>query len=202
MNDVRVVGITAVGGGGKTAATRRLAKVLGDAVAIHFDDYEETNVYPIDIQRWFADGADYDAYGAPLFARHLRALKAGHRVLFPIGGTIVGPARYVVADAPLGRAHSDSGRLIDLLAFIDTPLYVAMARRTLRDIELADEPLQHVMAELIGYEARAKPIYEHFQKRMRADADLIIEGTLEVNLIVERMRSEVESRWASRTGPA
>ena len=77
-----------------------------------------------------------------------------------------------------------------------------MARRTLRDIELADEPLQHVMAELIGYEARAKPIYEHFQKRMRADADLIIEGTLEVNLIVERMRSEVESRWASRTGPA
>ena len=202
MTDVRVVGITAVGGGGKTAAARRLAGVLGDAVAIHFDDYDETNVHPADLQRWFADGADYDAYQTPLFTRHLQTLKAGHSIFYPIGGTIVGPASYVVADAPLGRAQSDSGRLIDLLVFIDTPLDVAMARRILRDIELADEPLQHVIAELAGYEARARPIYEHFQERMRADSDLIIEGTLGIDVVVERMRSEVESRWASRTGPA
>ena len=113
----------------------------------------------------------------------------------------MGPARYVAADAPLGRAHSDSGSLIDFLVFIDTPLDVAMARRILRDIELADEPLQHVIAELAGYETRARPIYEHFQDRMRADADLIIEGTLGIDLVVERIRSEVASRWASRVGP-
>ncbi|MDE2867728.1 MAG: hypothetical protein OXR64_01270 [Chloroflexota bacterium] len=202
MSDVRVVGITAVGGGGKTAAARRLAEVLGDAVVIHFDDYEETNVYPADLHRWFADGADYDAYGTPLFARHLESLKAGRSISYPISGTIVGPARYVVADAPLGRAQSDSGWLIDLLVFIDTPLDIAMARRILRDIELADDPLQHVIAELAGYEARARLIHEHFQERMRADADLIIDGTLGIDLIVEGMCSKVESRWASRTGPA
>ena len=202
MSHVSVVGISAVSGGGKTAATRRLAEILGDAVAIHFDDYAETNVYPADLHRWFAEGADYDAYETPLFTRHLQALKAGRRISYPIGGAIVGTARYVVADAPLGRAHSDSGRLIDLLVFIDTPLDVAMARRILRDIELADEPLQHVIAELAGYEARARPIYEHFQERMRADADLVIEGTLGIDLVVERIRSEVESRWAGRTGPA
>lgn len=201
MNDVRVVGITAVGGGGKTAASRRLAAVLDDAVAIHFDDYEETHVYPADLPRWFADGADYDAYETPLFTRHLRTLKAGRSVRYPVGGTSVGPARCVVADAPLGRAHSDSGRWIDLLVFIDTPLDVAMARRILRDIELADEPLQHVIAELAGYEARARPIYQHFQERMRADADLIIDGALGIDLVVERIRSEVASRWAGRTGP-
>lgn len=201
MNDVRVVGITAVGGGGKTAASRRLAAVLDDAVAIHFDDYEETHVYPADLPRWFADGADYDAYETPLFTRHLRTLKAGRSVCYPVGGTSVGPARCIVADAPLGRAHSDSGRWIDLLVFIDTPLDVAMARRILRDIELAAEPLQQVTAELAGYEARARPIYEHFQQRMRADADLIIDGTPGIDLVVERIRSEVASRWASRTGP-
>ena len=200
MNHVRVVGITAVGGGGKTAVTRRLAGVLGDAVAIHFDDYDDTNVHPADLQRWFADGADYDAYETPLFTRHLQTLKAGHGISYPIGGTIVEPARYVVADAPLGRALSDSGRLIDLLVFIDTPLDVAMARRILRDIELADEPVQHVIAELTGYETRARPIHEHFQERMRADSDLIIEGTLGIDLVVERIRSEVESRWAGRAG--
>ena len=201
MSHVSVVGITSVSGGGKTAASRRLAVVLSDVVAIHFDDYEATHVYPADLHRWFADGADYDAYETPRFTRHLRVLKAGRGVRYPIGGAEVGPARYVVADAPLGRAHSDSGSLIDLLVFIDTPLDVAMARRILRDIELADEPLQHVIAELAGYEARARPIYEHFQERMRADADLIVDGTLGIDLVVERIRSEVESRWASRTGP-
>ena len=54
-----------------------------------------------------------------------------------MGGSAVGPASYVVADAPLGRAHSDSGRFIDLMVFIDTPLDIAMARRTLRDVERA-----------------------------------------------------------------
>lgn len=195
-----VVGISAVGGGGKTAVTRRLAGVLGDAVALHFDDYEESNVYPADLPRWFADGADYDAYETPVFTRHLQALKDGQSISYPIGGTLVGPARYVVADAPLGRAHSDSGRLIDLLVFIDTPLDVAMARRILRDIELAHEPLQHVIAELAGYEARARPIYEHFQERMRADADLVIDGTLGIDVVVERIRSEVESRLEGASG--
>jgi uridine kinase len=202
MDCVRVVGITSVSGGGKTATTLRLAEVLCDAVAIHFDDYDDTNVHPDDLQHWFADGAHYDTYETPLFARHLQTLKAGHSICYPIGGTIVGPARYVVADAPLGRAQSDSGKLIDLLVFVDTPLDIAMARRILRDIELADEPLQSVKAELLGYETRAKSIYEHFRGRMRADADLIIGGTLGIDLIVERIRSEVKSRWASGTGPA
>ena len=202
MDHVRVVGITAVSGGGKTAATRRLTEVLSDAVAIHFDDYDDTNVHPADLHRWFADGADYDAYKTPLFTRHLQALKTGHSIFYPIGGTIVGPASYVVADAPLGRAHSDSGTLIDLLVFIDTPLDVAMARRILRDIVMADEPLQCLRAELAGYEARAKSIYEYFQERMRADSNLIVDGALGIDLVVQRIRSEVESRWASGTGQA
>ena len=113
MNRVKVVGITSVSGGGKPAAARRLAEVLGDAVAIRFDDYDDTNVHPADLQRWFAGGADYDPYETSLFTRHLRTLKAGYSIFYPVGGTIVGPARYVVADPPPGRAQSNSGKLID-----------------------------------------------------------------------------------------
>ena len=202
MKPVKVIGISAVGGGGKTAVARRLAEVLGDSVALHFDDYDDSNVHPKDLQRWFADGASYDAYETPVFTRHLQTLKAGRSICHPIGGTAVGPASYVVADIPLGRSHSASGRFIDLMVFIDTPLDVAMARRVLRDIEravrwTADEALRHVKGELNGYEAQARPIYEHFQERIRAGSDLIVDGTLSIDLIVERIRSEVRSRWRS-----
>ena len=197
MNHVRIVGITSVSGGGKTVASMHLAKALGEAVAIHFDDYDGTNVHPANLQRWFTEGADYDVYETPLFTRHLRTLKAGQSIDYPISGAIVGPARYVVADAPLGRAHSDSGKLIDMLVFIDTPLDIAMARRILRDIEPADEFLQDLKSELAEYESYAKPIYEHFQERMQADCDLIIDGTLGIDLIVERIHSELGSALAT-----
>ena len=195
MKSAKVIGISAVGGGGKTTITRRLAEVLGDAVALHFDDYDDTNVHPDDLQRWLADGGDYDAFQAPVFTSQLRALRAGGSISSPTGAT-VGPASYVVADAPLGRAHSDSGRFIDLMVFVDTPLDVALARRTLRDIGRTDEALARVKRELAVYVDRARPIYEHFQERMRAGADLIIDGTLSVDLVVERIRSEVDRRWA------
>ena len=200
MNQVRIVGISSVSGGGKTTVTRRLVEVIGDAVALHFDDYDDTNVHPDDLQRWFADGADYEAYQNPVFSRHLQALKAGQSIRYPVEGKYVGPSRYVVADAPLGRTHSESGKSIDLMVFIDTPLDIAMARRILRDIErgnqsMADDTLMRVKGELSGYEGGARPIYENFQERLRAVSDLIVEGALDIDLIVERIRSEMRSRW-------
>lgn len=202
MNSTVIIGISAVSGGGKTAVTERLVEVLGDAVSLHFDDYDDTNVHPGDIQRWFAAGADYDAYKTPVFTRHLEALKKGKGISYPVGGTILGPATYVVADAPLGRAHFDSGRLIDLMVFIDTPLDIASARRVLRDINrqigcTADEAIQHVKEELSAYLVGAKPIYQEFQVRMRATSDAIVDGTLSVDEIVEEIRATMESRFAN-----
>ena len=203
MNPVVIIGISAVTGGGKTAVTQRLVGVLEDAVALHFDDYDDTNVHPNDIQGWFAAGADYDAYETPVFTGHLQALKAGRTIRYPIGDVTIAPARYVVADAPLGRAHADSGRFIDLMVFIDTPLDIAMARRVLREIDreeyrTPDEALDYVKGELSGYLAQARPIYEEFQERMRASSDLIVDGTLSIDAIAERIRCEVEARFPSQ----
>ncbi len=155
MDQIVIIGISAVTGGGKTTVTQRLAEVLEDADAVHFDDYDDTNVHPDDLQRWFTVGADYDAYETPVFSRHLEALKAGKTVYYPVAGAPLSPKRYVVADAPLGRAHMDSGRFIDLMVFIDTPLDVALAGRVLREIDgqgdrSTSEALRHVKDELSG----------------------------------------------------
>ena len=202
MNSVVSIGISAVAGGGKTAVTKRLVEVLGDAVSLHFDDYDYTNVHPDDIQSWFAAGADYDAYRTPVFTSHLEALKAGKSITYPVGGAKLGPARYVVVDAPLGRAHTDSGRFIDLMVFIDTPLDVALARRLLRDINgqsawLSDQVIQYVKEELSAYLVGARPIYEEFQERMRTTSDVIIDSTLGVDDVGEKIRVETDARFPS-----
>ena len=198
MGSVVTIGISAVSGGGKTAVTKRLVEVLGEAVSLHFDDYDDTNIHPGDIQSWFAAGADYDAYRTPVFTGHLEALKAGKSITYPVGGAQLGPARYVVVDAPLGRAHSDSGRFIDLMVFIDTPLDVALARRLLRDIDpqsgwTADQAIQCVKEELTAYLVGARPIYEEFQERMRTTSDVIIDGTLGIDDVAEKIRVEIDA---------
>ena len=130
-------------------------------------------------------------------------MKAGSSIRYPIGGAILGPAKYVVADAPLGRAHSDSGRFIDLMVFIDTPLDVALARRVLREIDRAgarmpDKATEYVQGELSGYLSRARPLYEEFQERMRASSDVIVDGTLSIDDVVEKIRFEAEARFPSQ----
>lgn len=193
MDSVVIVGISAVTGGGKTAVTLRLVDVLEDAVALHFDDYDDTNVHPDNLQRWFAAGADYDAYRTPVFTGHLELLKAGKSITYPIEGAQLGPATYVVADAPLGRAHSDSGRFINLMVFIDTPLDVALARRLLRDIDLPRgwSGGEAIRDELSTYLVEARPLYEEFQERMRTTSDVIVDGTLSIDAIVEKIRLEI-----------
>ena len=200
MNQIVIIGISAVTGGGKTTVTQRLAEVLEDSVALHFDDYDDTNVHPDDLHRWFAAGADYDAYKTPVFTRHLEALKAGKTVCYPVAGALLSPKRYVVADAPLGRAHTDTGRFIDVMVFIDTPLDIAMARRILRDIDpqaglTRGEARQYVIDELSGYLDRARPLYREFQVRMRTNSDMIVDGTLSIDDIVEKIRLEAEARF-------
>ena len=48
----------AIGVGGKTTLTLRLADILQDASVVLFDDYEESSVIPESFQSWFDDGAD------------------------------------------------------------------------------------------------------------------------------------------------
>ena len=41
-----VIGISAVSGGGKMALTLKVTELLGDAVTIHFDDYDDSTIHP------------------------------------------------------------------------------------------------------------------------------------------------------------
>ena len=192
-----VIGISAVSGGGKTALSLRLVDLLQDAVAVLFDDYDESSVIP-DFPTWFADGADYDAFKTLVFTEHIRTLKNGKAVTSPVSGSKIEPAKYIVVDAPLGRLHEDSGKYIDLMVFIDTPLDVAMARRLSRDLaregdEGSAEAIDNVKADMGAYPNVARPIYVGFVERIKPTCDLVLDGSLSLDELAAAIVSDLES---------
>ncbi len=201
-----VIGISAVSGGGKTALTLKLAEMLDDAVTIHFDDYDDldyddlelTNVHPESLREWFDAGADYDVYKTPGITKHLRSLKSGDSVVSVVDGSTIGPARYVVADAPLGRAHADSGRYIDYMVFIDTAPEVAMARRLLRNLDRAgdeglDEYLGDLRSDLTSFLNGTPKGYFTFSKQIAETSDLVLNGQLSLDELAQEVLENLGS---------
>ena len=191
-----VIGISSVSGGGKTAVAKKLAELLQDAVTLRFDDYDGTNIHPENLETWLVDGGDYNAWQTPVLTRDLQALTTGNHVASPVDGSKVSPAEYIVFDAPLGRAHCDTGQFIDFMVFIDTPLDVAMARRLLRGMANppADEAAKWIEVELSSYLNGARILYVEFRERIKQQSDLVLDGCLTVDELADEIRARMPHR--------
>ena len=69
-----VIAVTGTSGAGKTTLVRAVARLLGDAPTLFFDDYEATPTYPQDWTAWWRAGGDPNAVKTPRLAADLRAL--------------------------------------------------------------------------------------------------------------------------------
>ena len=194
-----VIGISSVSGGGKTAVAKKLAELLQDAVTLCFDDYDNTNTHPANLDTWLIEGGDYNAWQTPVLTRDLQALTTGNHVTSPVDGPKVSPAEYIVFDAPLGRAHCDTGRFIDFMVFIDTPLDVAMARRLLRGMAKradvgAEAAVKGVEVELTSYLNGARLLYVEFQDKIKRKCDLVLDGCLTVDELAGAIHTRITQR--------
>ena len=118
---VRVVAVAGVPGSGKSTLCFGLVEMLGDAVGISMDDYQQmTAMHPDALQRWRAAGADVDALPIPLLAEHLSALRAGQAVQNPRSRMWVKPCATVVFETHFGRLHRATGTQIDQLLWFPT----------------------------------------------------------------------------------
>lgn len=150
--DPIIIALAGTSGAGKSTTISKLAKMLDDAAVIYFDDYTAFEAFPMlddisatyfgcpptetprDHEAWFNRGADLNEIESPQLAEHLHALKLGQSVTSPYDGRIVAPAKYIIFEGPLGRAHQKTGQYIDYMVFIDLPLDVGFVRMLLRDI--------------------------------------------------------------------
>ena len=197
-----VVAVAGPTGGGKSALVQGLVAQLGDACAVHMDHYERMTREPIDsVARWAERGADFDELQVPLLGEHLRALKGGEAVV--AGNTRIAPRRYIVFETQFGRAHRDTGPLIDLLIWIDIPLEIALARKLKsfcaeglreRREQAARERLEWLDGYLASYLELVRRLLLVQASRVRPQADLIVDGSGELDAMVRLAREQVLQR--------
>jgi uridine kinase len=199
-----VVGVAAPAGGGKSTLVRALAEAMADTAVLHIDSYQKITEQPVrEIVRWMERGADFDEFEIPQLAGHLEKLKQGLAVADPKTGHEIAPRKYILFETHFGRAHRDSGRFIDFLIWLDTPLDVALARNLMdliapllqaREPAVLRERLASIQRHLAAYLQDVRRLRLLQKERVGAGADLVIDGAESLDTMVERARLEILRR--------
>jgi uridine kinase len=170
MKGSLTIGVSAAAGGGKSTLVRALGERIDGAVMVFFDDHPVT--MPANPLQWLAEGADFNEWKSDSLDAELTSLRERR---IP-----------VVFEAPLGRAHTATGRFIDLLVFIDTPLEVALARWVRRRMG-ENSSAEEIPVLLDIYETVLRPVYLEQRRQVMPGADLVVDGLQEVEVWVDQV---------------
>jgi uridine kinase len=190
-----VIAVAGPAGGGKSSLVGALVRTLEDATAIHVDSYQQITQRPIrEIVQWMQRGADFDEFSIPLLAEHLEQLKRGVPVVDPQTRREIAPAKHILFETHFGRAHRDTGRHVDLLLWIDTPLDIALARNLI-DLVGSRESAEGLQRYLATYLEDVRGLRLMQRDRICADADVILDGAAPFDDMLARARREIKARF-------
>jgi uridine kinase len=202
-----VIAICGTSGAGKTRLVEQTVWQLGDAVALHFDDYRSVSHYPADLGAWLEGGADLDAWRTPQMAADLTALRAGRAVVAPGQTRRLEPRRFIVVEDPFGRARREMAAGIDFSAYLDLPMEIALARKLRRDLAAAARELgaQGALARVSLFfeeylEGRGREAYLAGNERARESCDLVLDGMMPVELLAREIVHQAGVRAAAARG--
>lgn len=198
-----LIAISSTVGGGKTTLSHAVASALGDAVVVHYDDYEQaTAMSRQELADWVNGGSNFDALPVGELVHDLARLKSGLSIRSPRSGRMLKPSRWIVLDTLMGRQHAGCAGLIDALVWIDLPADIALARKLKEFVESTrGESLQ----AKAGFAEWMDGYLDHYlngagvalqvqRERVRGDADLVLDGAASVarnaDLILRHLQSQ------------
>ena len=182
-----IIAINATAGGGKTTTTRELQKRLPNAKALYFDDRDyDVDSGIIDIEKWIADGADVNLWDLKRLAEDIDNLKTEN-------------LDFIVLDYPFSYRHNLIGAYLNYSVFIDTPLDITLARRILRDYDRKtlickwneEDDKSTLFDDMSYYLKNGRNPFIYGIEKGKADADLILDGSLELDKIVQSICEKV-----------
>jgi hypothetical protein len=201
-----VIAVAGPVGGGKSTLVRGLAGRLAGSTAIHFDHYERITEQPIEeIGNWMREGADLNRIVVPGLSEDLQSLRQGRPAVDPLTRAEIPARRYILFETQFGRAHAASGRHIDFLVWLETPLDIALARKIrefagdstdARDGRQIDAFLPWLRAYLDNYIAVVGDLLRMQRDAVAAGADLVLDGKLAPGLLQQQAEQVILRRFA------
>ena len=199
-----VIAVAGPIGGGKTSLVKGIANYLDDATAIHCDSYESLTAESIaNVMRWMQSGANTDEIIIPGLPHALENLKLGANVIDPLTGMEIASRKYIIFETNFGREHRATARYIDLLIWIEVPLDIALARNVKAFIntflerygkDIYKDCLLWLRGYIDNYLKVVRDLLRIQRERVRATADIIIDGQKEIETIIRHAAQEIVLR--------
>lgn len=176
MDNPIIIGVSGISGSGKSTLVKALSQQL-QATSLFWDDFDEISIAPEDYVAWFGRKGGYNEFNYQALAETIQFLRNGISLNHPISKTRLIPTKYIVVDAPLGRAHHQTAQYMDIFIHLDTPLDIALARRLLRDIENESLSSRDIGEILDDYLTRSRKLFtEESMCLISNSADYVIDG--------------------------
>ena len=174
---MKTIAIAAVTAGGKTTIINELKRRLKNSYSLHFDNYSFEGEVD-DFNKWGREGAKYNVWNLAPLVDDVNKIQ------------IEGKYDYLLLDYPFAYCHKALKNKIDVAIFIDTPLDIALARRTLRDMKKASG--DEIRNEMEGYLKYARIAYLQMLKDILPSSDYVVDGSLKIDEITSKIMEIIE----------
>ena len=178
MMKTKIIAISGTTGGGKTTTVSALQERIPNSITLSIEDGDyEKNSGITDLGKWEEEGWDVSLWNLQSLADDIeRLLQKNYD--------------YIFFDYPFGYMQKQIAGFISLTVYLDTPLDIALARRTLRDAK--DKSATEILEGLAWYLGK-RHLFTMSNDFQMNDAELVVDGCLPTDcicdLILERAKT-------------